>query len=200
MGPGAQMHTLAHLGARSNQGVRVDHGALAHVSPDVDERRGHDDHVLGQEGAGPDRGTTRHETDVLLDAPGFTQRQRVLIEKRSRSGRKLADPANAERQKDTGFDPLDGLPFVAHSPRRAHDAPCEGVHEGGDGGFRLIRNRGLPVLEAAQDLGLEFLQVFLVTRPRSGHVAPSASNRPALMRALRRKVSTSADGRTSGRR
>ena len=191
LGSRAQMHALAHLGARPHQCVGVDHRTLAYVGPDVHERRGHDDHVLAQEGAGADRRTARNEADVLFDARSVSQRQRVFVEKGRRSGRKLTDLADAERQKDTGLDPLDGLPLVADSPGRAHRATGESVHECVDGSSCLVRVR-VSVLGAAKNLSLEL--------PRLGHFAPSASNRPTSMRALRRKASTSAVGRTSGRR
>ena len=60
------VHLFADLGARTDQGVRIDKRAIVDVGADVDVHGWHADYVAADVGAFPNRGTARNDANTLV--------------------------------------------------------------------------------------------------------------------------------------
>src|SRR5690606_40906263 len=82
--------------------MRIDHAALINVGADVDVHRGHADDATRDVGACPNGGSSRDESDLIL------QRDRlkgigILVEKWKPLGRVIDQTSDPEAQQDSFF-------------------------------------------------------------------------------------------------
>src|SRR6185436_11654838 len=74
----ADVHALTHLGARANEGMRIDHRLGADIRADVDEHRRHADHALREVRAATDAGSARDDANPFLRSK-VSRGERVLV-------------------------------------------------------------------------------------------------------------------------
>src|SRR5690606_4079666 len=118
--------------------MRIDHAALINVGADVDVHRGHADDATRDVGACPNGGSSRDESDLIL------QRDRlkgigILVEKWKPLGRVTDQTSDPEAQQDSFFHPLVNRPAAVRLARSgSHLASIERFDESLEGLSRCV--------------------------------------------------------------
>src|SRR5690554_2472757 len=118
--------------------MRIDHAALINVGADVDVHRGHADDATRDVGACPNGGSSRDESDLIL------QRDRlkgigILVEKWKPLGRVIDQTSDPEAQQDSFFHPLVNRPAAVRLARSgSHLASIERFDESLEGLSRCV--------------------------------------------------------------
>ena len=106
----AEMHPLADLRTRADEGVRIDHRAATDIRPDIDVHGRHADDVRREIRTASYRGPARHDAHLMLHTE-LARGECVLIEKMKRClPRHFHDPADTKAEQNCALYPRHGVP------------------------------------------------------------------------------------------
>src|SRR5262249_20643429 len=114
----ADVASLAHLSARPDQRMRIDHRPVANVSPDVNVSRRHERYALPKMSAFAHRSAAGHDSHAVVDRYALGRVSLLVEEAKVFVYRIIDHRAQAKAEQDAALDPLIDDPFAIGASAR----------------------------------------------------------------------------------